>query len=110
MSLESSAPPPLPSAGPAAPRRRRYGWWIAGGIFAVLVALPVGTGLYFAEPIKYLYNTMHGMLTGDPSFPGCDTTIAREANVGTLWYRVSKVDCGGHDDYLVYAKRSPDTG
>jgi hypothetical protein len=111
MSSASSAPPPLPSAGSAAPRRRRYGWWIAGGIFAVVIGLPVGTGLYFAKPIKYFYNMVYGMMTGDPSFPGCQTTIAREASVGTLWYRVSKVDCGGQDQsYLVYAKRSPDAG
>jgi hypothetical protein len=111
MSSESPAPPPVPYAGPAAPRRRRYGWWIAGGIFAVLIALPVGTGLYFAKPIKFFYNMMHGMMTGDPSFPGCHTTITREASTGTLWYRVSKVDCGGQDQsYFVYAKRSPDAG
>ena len=112
MSSERAVPPPLlPPASPAVPRRRRYGWWIAGGIFAVLIALPLGTGLYFAKPIKYFYNMMYGMMTGDPSLPGCQTTIAREASVGTLWYRVSKVDCGGQDQsYFVYAKRSPDAG
>ena len=101
----------LPSASPAPPRRRRYGWWIAGGIFAVLIALPLGTGLYFAKPIKILYDFMHGMMTGDPSFPGCDTTIARETTAGPLWYRVSKVSCPGQGQrYFVYAKPSPNAG
>ena len=105
----SSVPPPLRPASPAPPRRRRYGWWIAGGIFAVLIALPLGTGLYFAKPIKILYNLMYGMMTGDPSFPGCDTTIVREATAGSLWYRVSKVSCSDEGPgYLLYAKSSPD--
>ena len=109
MSSESSARPRLPSASPAPPRHRHYGWWIAGGIFAVLIALPVGTGLYFAKPIKYVFDIFYGVMTGNPSFPECETTITREASVGTLWYRVSKVDCGGQDQrYFVYAKRSPD--
>jgi hypothetical protein len=107
----ASSPPPLPLASSAPPRRRRYGWWIAGGIFAVVIALPLGTGLYFAKPIKIFYNFAYGMMTGDPSIPGCATTITRETSVGTLWYRVSKVDCGGQgQSYFVYAKRSPDAG
>jgi hypothetical protein len=40
----------------AVPRRRRYGWWIAGGIFAVLIALPLGTVIYYAKPIGVVYN------------------------------------------------------
>lgn len=111
MSSQSSSPPPLPSASSAPPRRRRrrYGWWIAGGIFAVLIALPLGTGLYFAKPIKIFYNLMYGMMTGDPAFPGCDTTIVRETTAGPLWYRVSKVSCSDEGPgYLLYAKSSPD--
>jgi hypothetical protein len=111
MSSQSLAPPPLPSASSAPPRRRRYGWWIAGGIFAVLIALPLGTGLYFAKPIKFFYSFMYGMMTGDPSFPGCDTTIVRETTAGPLWYRVSKVSCPDEGPgYLLYAKSSPDAG
>lgn len=109
MSSQSLAPPPLPSASSAPPRRRRYGWWIVGGIFAVLIALPLGTGLYFAKPIKIFYNFMHGMMTGDPAFPGCDTTIVRETTAGLLRYRVSKVSCAGQgQSYFLYAKSSPD--
>jgi hypothetical protein len=115
MSSESSAPPPLPPLPPLPPvssaprRRRRYGWWIAGGIVAVLIALPLGTGLYFAKPIKYFYNFMYGMMTGDPSFPGCNTTIVRETTAGTLWYRVSKVSCPSQGQkYFLYTKPSPD--
>jgi hypothetical protein len=107
----SSVPPPLRRASSASPRRRRYGWWIAGGIFAVLIALPLGTGLYFAKPIKIFYSFMYGMMTGDPSFPGCDTTIVRETTAGPLWYRVSKVSCPGEGPgYLLYAKSSLDAG
>jgi hypothetical protein len=100
------------------PRRRRYGWWIAGGIFAALLALVVGTGIYFAEPIRFVY----GLFTGSPWFPGCTTTITREANAGPLWYRIVTVSCpqaNGADrkdellhnqSYWVYVKRSPNAG
>jgi hypothetical protein len=111
MSSLSSSPPPLRPASSAPPRRRRYGWWIAGGVVAVLIALPLGTGLYFAKPIKIFYSFMYGMMTGDPAIPGCDTTIVREITAGPLKYRVSKVSCPGQShSYIVYAKSSPDAG
>ena len=92
-------------ANSAAPRRRRrYGWWIAGGIFATLLALPLGTAVYFAEPIKLVY----GFMSGNPSLPGCKTAIGHEATVGALRYRVVNINCAdGGKGYFVYVKRSP---
>jgi hypothetical protein len=102
------AGPPVPSETPVAPRRRRYGWWIAGGIFAVLLAVPLGTAIYYAKPIKFFYDLIYGIATGDPSFPECETTIARETTAGPLWYRIVKVNCrNGDQAYFVYTKHSP---
>jgi hypothetical protein len=108
MSPQSAVPPPLARSTPP---RRRYGWWIAGGIVAVLIALPVGTGLYYAKPIKFYYSFIHGMMAGDPHMPGCETTIVRENAAGSLRYRVSKMKCPDQGPaYFVYAKPSPDAG
>ena len=93
--LGTAAPPPLRLVD-----RGRH--------FAVLIALPLGTGLYFAKPITIFYNFMHGMMTGDPAFPGCDTTIVRETTAGLLRYRVSKVSSPVKARATLYAKSSPD--
>ncbi len=89
-----------------APRRRRYGWWIVGGILAVVLALPLGTAIYFAKPIKRVYDFMYAMTTGNPSFEGCEMTVVRETTAGPLWYRVVKADCREDQSYFVYTKRS----
>jgi hypothetical protein len=108
MSSQSAAPPPL--AKPTPPRRR-YGWWIAGGIFAVLIAMLAGFWLHFGESIKFANNLLFGMVTGDPHFPGSDTTIVREDTAGPLGYRVSKVKFPDQSEmYYVYAKSSPNAG
>jgi hypothetical protein len=95
MSSESSVAPR---------RRRRYGWWIVGGIFVALIGFPLGTGLYFAAPIKLIY----GLMTGNPSLPGCNTTIVREAAAGPLQYRIVNMSCQPDQTYWVYVKRSGD--
>jgi hypothetical protein len=91
----------------SAPRRRRYGWWIAGGVFAVLLAVPLGAAIYYAKPIKMIYDLAYGIMTGNPSFENCRTTVMREAAAGPLLYRVVKADCGEDHSYFVYTKRSP---
>jgi len=85
-----------------APRRRRYGWWIAGGIVASLLALAIGGLVYFAEPIKFAA----GWITGNPYVPGCQTTIVSESIVGPLWYRTVDLKCPGQTQHLVFVKRS----
>jgi hypothetical protein len=89
----------------AAPRRRRrYGWWIAGGIFATLLALPLGAAVYFEEPLKLIY----GFVTGSPNIPGCTTAIEHEGTAGALRYRIVKLDCGaGGEAHVVNVKQSP---
>ncbi len=95
------------SATPVAPRRRRYGWWIAGGILAVFLGVPLGTAIYYAKPIKMVYDLAYGILTGNPSLEGCQaTTVVREATAGPLSYRVAKADCDEDHSYFVYTKRS----
>jgi len=85
-----------------APRRRRYGWWIAGGIVASLIALVIGGLVYFAEPIKFAM----GWLTGNPYVPGCQTTIVSEATVGPLWNRIVELTCPNQTQHFVFVKRS----
>jgi uncharacterized membrane protein YhaH (DUF805 family) len=86
-----------------------HGLWIAGEIFAVLLAL--FALLYavfprFLGPIKMLY----GSVSGNPSLPNCRTTVAHEATVGPLWYRVLDVDCSADTIHFVYAKRGTGPG
>jgi hypothetical protein len=91
----------------SAPRRRRYGWWIAGGVLAFLLAVPLGTAIYYAKPIKMIYDLAYGIMTGNPSFENCQTTVMREAAAGPLWYRLVRADCrDGEQSYWVYTKRS----
>jgi hypothetical protein len=91
---------------PAPRRGRRYGWWIAAGLFAVLVALLSVAWLHVAGPVKFAY----GLMSGDPQFPGCSTAVAREETVGPLWYRVVNVACPDESMHFVYAKRAPGPG
>lgn len=96
-----SLPPPKP--------RARLEWWIAGGAFAVLlalVALLFGLFVRFSEPI----NKVYGFMSGNPSLPNCRTTIAREATVEWLWYRIVDLNCPGVSQHFVYAKRGTGPG
>jgi hypothetical protein len=85
------------------------GWWVAGGVFAVLLAL---SGLLYAAlprlsgPIKMLY----GHVSGNPSAPNCRTTITREATVGSFWYRVLDMSCPAETMHFVYVKRGTGPG
>ena len=84
-----------------APRRRRYGWWIATGIFVVLVALLTAAWFMFAEPARIVL----GVMSGNPVFPGCTSTVAQEGTVGSVWYRIVNVGCrNGASMHLVFAK------
>ncbi len=98
-SLET-LPPPLP---PSPRRRRRYGWWIAAGIVASLAALVIGGWVLYAEPVKFIVGWM---FTGNPSLPGCRTTVVSEATTGQLWHRTVDMSCPDHTIHFVYIKRS----
>ena len=94
------------------PRQRRSrgpGWWIAGGVIALLLALSallfVGLALYW-EPIKMSY----GFVSGNPALPDCSTTVTREATDGPLWYRVVELACPKESMHFVYFKRGTGPG
>jgi hypothetical protein len=53
---------------------------------------------------------MYGFVSGNPSAPGCDTTIEREATAGPLWYRVVDLSCPGESMHIVYVKRGTGPG
>jgi hypothetical protein len=93
-------PPPLL---PSPRRRRRYGWWVATGIVAALAALAVGGWVLYAEPVKFIVGWV---LTGNPSLPGCRTTIVSEATDGKLWHRMTDMSCPDHTIHFVFVKRS----
>jgi uncharacterized membrane protein YhaH (DUF805 family) len=85
------------------------GWWIAGGIFVVLLTLFTLFGLVFARfsgPIKMAY----GYVSANPSLPDCSTTVGQEATVGPLWYRILDVNCPADTMHFVYAKRGTGPG
>lgn len=88
---------------PAPPRRRRYGWWIAGGIVIPLLALLVFAGIYFAQPVKFIL----GFFQGNPTLPGCRTTVVAEANAGPLWNRLVDISCPGKTLHFVFVRREP---
>jgi hypothetical protein len=103
--FEQSAvsPETLPPSLPASPRRRRrYGWWIAGGFVAALVALVVGGWVLYGEPIKLFTGWM---LTGNPYLPGCRTTIVSEADTGKLWTRTADLSCADQTMHVLFVKR-----
>jgi hypothetical protein len=98
-SLDTLPPPLLPS-----PRRRpRYGWWVATGIVAALAALVVAGWVLYAEPVKFIVGWV---FTGNPSLPGCRTTVVSEATTGKLWHRMTDMSCPDHTIHLVFVKRS----
>jgi hypothetical protein len=71
-------------------RRHHYGWWIAGGgCAAALFGLILYIWANFGETIQHVY----GIASGNPSFPGCERTATREADAGSLWYRVIEMRC-----------------
>jgi hypothetical protein len=88
-------------------RVRRYGWWIAGGIGAAAVlALGYAAVVHLAAPAKFAY----GLISGNPSIPNCNTTVAREATAGPLWYRLVDVTCGNETMHFVYARQGTGPG
>jgi hypothetical protein len=98
-SLDTLPPPLLPS-----PRRRpRYGWWVATGIVAALAALVIAGWVLYAEPVKFIVGWV---FTGNPSLPGCRTTVVSEATTGKLWHRMTDMSCPAHTIHLVFVKRS----
>lgn len=52
----------------------------------------------------------YGYVSGNPSLPNCRTTVAHEATVGPLWYRVLDVNCPANSMHFVYAKRGTGPG
>jgi hypothetical protein len=98
-SLDTLPPPLLPSP----PRRRRYGWWVATGIVAALAALVIGGWVLYAEPVKFIVGWV---FTGNPSLPGCRTTVVSKATTGKLWHRTTDMSCPDHTIHLVFVKRS----
>jgi hypothetical protein len=89
------------------PRRRRYGWWIAGGVAAAAVfALAYTAVVYLAEPAKFAY----GFVSANPSSPDCDTTVVRDATAGALWYRLVEMRCDTETLHLLYAARGTGPG
>jgi hypothetical protein len=93
-------PPPLP---PPLRHRRRYGWWVATGIGAALAALVIGGWVRYAEPIKF---AVGWFFTGNPSLPGCRTTVVSEAMTGQLWHRMADMSCPSHTIHFVFIRRS----
>ena len=100
--------------GPASLPQPGHGqrWWIAGGILVVL--LLVLFAVLYAAFARFsstpLFKSMHGYVSANPFFPNCHTTVAHEATVGPLWYRVLDVTCPVESTYFVYAKRGTGPG
>jgi hypothetical protein len=88
------------------PRRRPYGWWIGGALFAALIALVAAAVVHFSEPIGFVY----GFMSGNPSVPNCTTAITREEVADRLWYRIVEIDCPGDSLHIVYARSASSSG
>jgi hypothetical protein len=88
------------------PRRFRVGYWIAGAASVGVAALLVFGAIKLAKPARIIY----GFATGAPSMPGCRTTVASEATVGPLWYRVVNLACGRESMHMVYVRRGSGLG
>src|SRR5579871_6232997 len=89
------------------PRRRHVGYWIAGAASLAVAALLVVGAVKLAGPAKFMY----GFVTGKPSMPGCSTTIAREATVGPVWYRVVDLGCANKVSmHMIYVRRGEGPG
>jgi hypothetical protein len=87
--------------------RRHYGRWFAVGILAALLALLAAAFVKLAGPAKFAY----GLISGQPSIPGCNTAVAGEATVGPLWYRLVRVGCPDETTmHFVYVKRGSGPG
>jgi hypothetical protein len=91
---------------PPPPRRSYVGYWIAGVASVAVAGLVAFGAVKLAAPAKFVY----GLATGNPSLPGCRTTVASEATVGPLWYRVVNLGCGKESMHLVYVKRGQGPG
>lgn len=91
---------------PETPRRFRIGYWIAGIASVGMAALLVFGVVKLAKPVQFAY----GFISGNPSMPGCRTTIADETTIGPLWYRVVNLGCRKDAIHLVYVKRGTGPG
>jgi hypothetical protein len=87
-------------------RRRHYRWWIAGGVCAAFFGLIFYIWVNFGETILHVYD----IATGNPFFPGCERTAMREAEAGSLWYRMIEMRCPNNGSIsLLYVKRQQDS-
>jgi hypothetical protein len=84
--------------------RRRHGWLIPTGIGALLVASLLASLVYLVGPAIKIGMSFVG---GNPSLPGCRTTIVSEATAGPLWNRILDVNCPRRVMHFVFVKRSP---
>lgn len=91
---------------PEIPRRHHIGYWIAGIASVAVASLLVFGATKLAKPAKFAYS----FVSANPTLPGCRTTIAGEATVGPLWYRVVNLGCGKESMHFVYAKRGTGPG
>jgi hypothetical protein len=91
---------------PELPRRFRIGYWIAGVASVAVASLLVYGGVKLAGPAKVAYS----FASGNPTIPGCRTTVAGESTVGPLWYRVVNLGCGKESMHFVYVKRGTGPG
>jgi len=92
---------------PVPPRRRLHiGYWIAGVASVAVAALLVIGAIKLAGPVKIAY----GFASGNPTLPGCNTTLAGEATVGPMWYRSVKLGCGKESMHMLYVRRGTGPG
>jgi hypothetical protein len=98
----SSAPVSTPSTSASARPRRRYGWWVALAVAALLALL----AYRFGGPA---YGTL-SFMAGHPYHPGCMTEVTRQETVGELWYRISEQRCAnGLTMHYVFVARAQST-
>ncbi len=86
----------------AAPPRRRYGWIIAVAIIVAIVVLIGALVVHFAQPLKFGLS----FLEGNPTIPGCRTTVVAENTVGPLWNRIVDMNCRTTTMHIVFVKRT----
>ncbi len=88
------------------PRRRRYGWWIAGAVSAILAGSVIFVAVRYKDSIQWGYRFAYGWVTGNPVIPGCTATDVHEATAGRLWYRMINMRCINNGSVnVVYTKR-----
>jgi len=91
---------------PAPTRTHRGIYWIAGVASVAAAALLVFGAVKLAGPARIMY----GFVSGNPSIPGCQTSVAGEATVGPLWYRAVNLGCGKEQMHLIYVRQGSGPG